>query len=464
MNRPTDRTSDAAHALPRTLGPALATSLVVSNVIGVGIFTTSGLLARDLADPRLLLGIWVAGGVMALAGALCYGELGARYPRAGGEYAYLREAYGPLVAFLSGWASLLAGFSAPIAAASLGFTEYLGSYVPALAAQAGGGAHRIFGPGHLVAALTIVALSALHYRRVEVGGSVHLGLTLFKVGVIVLFVLFGFALGRGNPAHFSAPAGLASGLDQVSALGKGMIFVMFSYSGWNAAAYIGGEIREPRRNLPRSLAVGTLIVIVLYLAINALYVYALPVGEMASVIRIAELASLRLFGLDAAPTLNLVFMGTILGSISAMIIAGPRVYYAMARDGVLPEAIGRVHPRHRTPANAILLQAVWSVILLGSGTFEQLLTFSGVVLVLFSALTVGAVWVTRRRGAAPDAYSSRGYPWTMLLFLAASGWILAASVRAEPRAALSGLAVVAAGVPFYFYWRRRDASAAGGSE
>src|SRR5262245_213038 len=332
--------------LPRSMGLALAVSVVVSNVIGVGIFTTSGLLARDLGDARLLLGIWLAGGILALSGALCYAELGATFPRAGGEYAYLREAYGPLPSFLSGWASLFAGFSAPIAAASLGFTEYLSFYFPSLSL-----AGRPFGRGHVVAALVIIGLASLHYRKVRVGGSVHVGLTSFKVAVIVLFVLAGLLLGKGNPTHFAPTTTLASIPNLPSAIAAGMIFVMFSYSGWNAAAYVGGEIRNPERNLPRSLFGGTVLVVVLYLAMNALYIYAIPIGEMSGVIRIAELATLKLFGLNFAPFLNLVFMGTILGSISAMIIAGPRIYYAMAQDQVFPKAIARVHPRYGTPAN-----------------------------------------------------------------------------------------------------------------
>ena len=438
------------------MGPALATSLVVSNVIGVGIFTTSGLLAKDLADPRILLGIWVLGGVLALAGAFCYAELGAQFPRAGGEYAFLREAYGPLPAFLSGWGSLFAGFSAPIAAAAVGFTEYLSSYFPALAIHTTDPAAQwALRPGHAVAAAVIILLSALHYRKVQLGGPVHIGLTAFKVGVIVIFILAGFLWGRGDPGRFHAALAFSEWPALAPAVGAGLIFVMFSYSGWNAASYIGAEIRNPQRNLPRSLVVGTLVVIALYVAINALYIYAIPIKEMANVIRIAELASLNLFGLNVAPFLNLIFMGTILGSISAMVIAGPRVYYAIAQDGLFPKAIARVHPRFGTPANAIVLQAAWSIVLLFSGRFEQLLTFSGVVMILFSALTVGAVFVIRaRRRGESRPYSGLGYPWTPILFLAVSLWILLVSFRDQPRESLSGLAVVATGIPFYYLWNR----------
>lgn len=453
----TDDTAKPQAVLPRLMGPALATSLVISNVIGVGIFTTSGLLARGLPDPRVLLGIWVAGGVLALAGAFCYAELGARIPRAGGEYAFLRQAYGPLPAFLSGWGSLFAGFSAPIAAASVGFTEYLSFYFPVLSTQGPNASRGMFLPGHLVAALVIILLSSLHYRRVRVGGPVHVALTSFKVGVIVVFILAGFLLGRGTPAHFAPALEVSRWPQLLPAVASGLIFVMFSYSGWNAAAYIGGEIRDPRRNLPRALIYGTLVVIVLYVAMNALYIYAVPLAEMASVIRIAELASRNLFGLNVAPFLNIIFMGTILGSISAMVIVGPRVYYAMAQDGLFPQAIAKVHPRFGTPSNAILLQCAWSVVLLFTGRFEQLLTFSGVVMILFSALAVTAVFVMRRgeRGKARP-YSGWGYPWTALLFLVVSAWILLVSFRDQPKESLSGLGVVATGIPFYYWWNRKS--------
>ncbi len=449
--------------LPRSLGPTLAVALVISNVIGVGIFTTSGLLARNLADPVLLLGIWVLGGLLALVGALCYAELGAQFPRAGGEYAYLREAYGPLVSFLSGWASLFAGFSAPVAAAAVGFTEYLSAYFPSLSTQdpAASGESLLL-PGHFVAVLVIILLSVLHYRKVQVGGGVHIGLTAFKAGIILVFVLAGFSLGEGDTGRFAQAIPFSDWPPLMPAVAGGLIFVMFSYSGWNAAAYIGGELREPQRNIPLSLITGTVFVVVMYVAINALYIYALPFSQMASVIRIAEQASSGLFGLSVAPFINLIFMGTILSSISAMIIAGPRVYFAMAHDGVFPGGIARVHARFGTPGNAIVLQAVWSIVLLFTGRFEQLLTFSGVVLILFSSLTVGAVYVIRRRtGTERRPYSCWGYPFTPLLFLAASAWILLVCFRDQPRESLSGLAVVASGVPFYYFWmwKKRRASA-----
>jgi basic amino acid/polyamine antiporter, APA family len=461
VKKTTNGDSPNGSALPRSMGPALATSVVVANVIGVGIFTTSGVLAGMLGDPRLLLGIWVLGGALALAGAFCYAELGARFPRAGGEYVFLREAYGPLVSFLSGWSSLFAGFSAPIAAAALGFTEYLSFYFPALSTQ--DPTKGLFAPGRWVALLIIITLSAIHYRKVQVGGSIHLTLTAFKVGIISIFILCGFLLGKGTFSHFAGIIPTANWGHVAPAVASGLIFVMFSYSGWNAAAYIGGEIKDPRRNIPRSLLYGTAAVVILYFAINALYLYGIALPQMANDndrIRIAELASLNLFGLNVAPYLNLIFMGTILSSISAMIIAGPRVYYAMAEDGLFPRKLASVHPTFGTPGNAIILQGVWSVLLLFTGRFEQLLIRSGVILIIFSALTVGAVYVIRRKDKWRDRpYSAWAYPLTPTLFIAASVWILVGSFSNQLGDSLWSLGIVASGVPFYLYWnakRRRD--------
>jgi APA family basic amino acid/polyamine antiporter len=450
--------------LPRSMGLALATSVVISNIIGVGIFTTSGLLARDLCDPLLLLGSWVLGGILALLGAFCYAELGTQFPRSGGEYVFLREAYGPLPSFLSGWASLFAGFSAPIAAAAVGFTEYLSFYFPSLRTQGLSAGQGHFLPGQWMAALIIVFFSTLHYRKVKVGGTVHVGLTLIKVSIITIFIICGFLFGNGSIGRFIPTIGVGNWIHLTPALAFSLVFVMFSYSGWNAAGYIAGEIRDPGKNLPRSLTYGTLIVILLYLAINLLYIYAIPMSEMShgqggsdAVIRVAELASQRLFGLNASQFLNVIFMGTILGSISAMIIAGPRIYYAMAHDGLFPKSLAKVHANFKTPGNAIVLQAVWSIMLVFTGKFEQLLAFSGVVMIFFSALTVAAVYVIRRRnGGARPTYSVWGYPLTPLVFLIAGGWILIATFKARPWESLAGFGVVASGIPFFFWWKRKN--------
>jgi APA family basic amino acid/polyamine antiporter len=449
------KTSDLV-TLPRSLGLWAAIAVVVSNVIGSGIFTTSGFLAQDLGNSSLLLFSWLLGGFLALAGALAYGELGARIPRAGGEYVFLRAGFGPLPAFLTGWASFWVGFSAPIAAAAIAFVEHLSFFFPALAIESGasrelGWLARI-GPGHLVAISAIVLMALIHRRTATVGARFHVGVTGIKVALISILILGGLAMGRGDVSHFHA----TEPVDWSAAfpgLAVGLIFVMFSYSGWNAAAYIGEEVRDPQRTLPLSLILGTVIVAFIYMGLNAAYIYAMPVEDMKGVLRIGETATQRLFSGTAAPFLNVLFMATILGSVSAMTIAGPRVYFAMARDRLFPAAVARIHPRFQTPSTAIMLQAIWASILVLTGTFAQLVTLSTVVLLLFTGWTVTSLFILRKRDPNFTGYRTWGYPYTPLVFLVITGWSLTYTLIYRPWEAMAGLGLCVLGVPGYFIVR-----------
>jgi len=434
--------------LGRQIGLLTAASVVVANVIGSGIFTTSGFIARDLGDPAALLLVWAVGGILALAGALSYSELGAAMPEAGGEYVYLREAYSPLVGFLSGWMSFFIGFSGAIGSTALLFSHYLAHFIPSVEPPAPAGIALSVG---LVWVLTLV-----HVAGVGPGGAVQRILTIAKVAAIVILIVAGFAFGTGDPGNFSSTGRAAWGLFPVS-----LVFVMFSYSGWNAAAYLAGEIRNPGRNLPLALILGTLVVTALYLGLNAFYVYALPIPEMAGVQAIAEKTSVTAMGEVAAHMVASVVMLAILGSISAMVLAGPRVYFAMSRDGVFPRMFAAVDPRFGTPARAIALQSAWTTVLilvasLYPNALENLIAYTGFALVLFSALAVAAVFVLRvRRPDLPRPYRVPGYPVVPALFVAAALWIAVFSVPDRPSQALLGLLTIAAGVPFYLLARRR---------
>jgi len=451
-------TAEAARggSLPRSLGLWAAVAIVVSNVIGSGIFTTSGFLARDLGNPSLLLGAWALGGVLALAGALTYGELGARIPKAGGEYVFLRESFGPLPAFLTGWASFWVGFSAPIAAAAIAFVEHLSFFYPSLAIEAGSDAaagwlERI-GPGHFVAIGVVVLMALIHRRTATVGARFHVGVTFAKVALISILIVGGLTIGTGEVAHFQASAPIDWDI-AFPGLAIGLIFVMFSYSGWNAAAYIGEEVRDPERNLPLSLILGTIIVAIIYMGLNAVYLYAMPLDDMKGVLRVGEMATERLFPSTAAPFLNVLFMATILGAVSAMTIAGPRVYFAMARDRLFPAPIARIHPRYQTPSTAILLQAAWTSLLVLSGTFAQLVMFSTIVLLVFTGWTVISLFVLRKRRPDFDGYRTWGYPFTPILFLLITGWSVIYTLLNRPQESLVGLGICALGVPGFFLLR-----------
>ena len=448
--------------LIRRIGVVTATSVVIANVIGGGILTTPGFLARDLGSPQAVMGIWLLGGLLAMAGALCYSELGAAYPEAGGEYVYLREAYGPLAAYLNGWICFFASFSAPIAAACIAFAAYLSHFLPGASPDSilfetalGNWQWRLSG-GHIAALLALWTLTLLHVSGVERGGRAQVIMTAGKVIALAALVALGFAFGAGDWGHFAAgPAGALPAAARQN-LPVSLIFVLYCYSGWNAAAYLAGEVRDPHRNIPLSLLTGTVIVALLYIGLNAVFIYGLGISGMTAVPQIGEKASLALFG----PAITRVAAGvmalSILASASAMILAGPRVYYAMASDGLFPQRLAKVHARYHSPAWAIVAQSAWASILLLTGSFEQLIVYSGFVMTLFSALAVAAVVALRvRRPELPRPFRVPFYPLTPLLFVGFSAWILVFTLRGRPTESLLGVATVLVGLPFYYYWRRR---------
>lgn len=436
-------TSTPGPSLERRLGPADAAAIIVSNVIGGGILFTPPQVAASVPNPWWFLSTWVAGGFLALAGAMAYAELAALRPRAGGEYVYLRDAFGPLAAFLTGWTSFIAGFSGAIAASAAALADYVTRFVPAAA-----------GVKPLIALTAIAALTLVHVRGVGPGRVVQNLLAGLKVGGIVLIVALGFSFGHGHPANLSASAPVAA-VPWLLAL----VPVMFSYSGWNAAAYVAEEVRDPSRNVPLALGLGTIAVVALYVLLNALYIYALPMADLAAVPggRLMDTAAERLFGFTAANLLAIFTIVSLSASVSAMVLAGPRVYFAMARDGMFVRAAGRVHPRFHTPAAAIVAQSVWSGVLVLSGTLSQLVSYTGFAVVLFSAIAVAALFVLRHRDRGqPRAFSAIGYPWAPALFVAASAVMLGNEVWRNPVPTLAGSALIAAGVPVYYLFRARS--------
>ncbi|HEY2431180.1 MAG TPA: amino acid permease [Vicinamibacterales bacterium] len=429
--------------LERRLGAFDAAAIVVSNVIGGGIFFVPVIVAQLVPNPGALLAVWVAGGTLALFGAMAYAELAAVRPHAGGEYVYLRDAFGPVAAFLTGWTSFIAGFSGAIAASAVALADYVTRFVP-------GAAH-----ARPVLALTaIAALTLVHVRGVGPGRLVQNLLAGLKVAGILIIVAAGFAFGHGHAENLT-PAGHAAAVPWLLAL----VPVMFTYSGWNAAAYVAEEVRDPSRNVPLALGLGTLAVVAIYVLLNALYLYAIPVGELSAVPggRLLDTAAERMFGVAAGHLLAVFTIVSLSASVSAMILAGPRVYFAMARDGMFVRAAGRVHPRFHTPAAAIIAQSIWSAVLVLSGTLSQLVSYTGFAVVLFSAVAVSALFVLRRRdalGRAP-AFSAIGYPWAPALFVIASAVMLGNEVWRNPLPTLVGSALIAAGVPVYFLVRAR---------
>jgi APA family basic amino acid/polyamine antiporter len=426
--------------LERKLGPIDAAAIVVSNVIGGGIFFVPVIVAQLVPHPAWMLSAWLAGGALAFVGAMAYAELAAVRPHAGGEYVYLRDAYGPLAAFLTGWTSFIAGFSGAIAASAIALADYVTRFVPAAAPAK-----------PAIAISAIVTLTLIHVLGLGPGRLVQNLLAALKVTAIVMIVALGFSIGHGNAANFAA-AGEASAVPWLLAL----VPVMFSYSGWNAAAYVAEEVRNPTRNVPLALALGTLAVIVLYLGLNALYIFAMPPAQLAALGdgRLMDTVAERLFGFATGNLLALFTIVSLAASISAMVLAGPRVYFAMARDGIFVRAAGRVHPRFHTPATAIVAQALWSIVLVMSGTLSQLVNYTGFAVVLFAGIAVSTLFVLRRRdGGLARPFSAFGYPWAPAIFIVASALMVGNAFWRSPGTTLAGLGLILLGVPVYYAFR-----------
>lgn len=448
----------------RKVGWLVAASLVFSNMVGSGIFTTSGYLLANLRSPWLLLAVWVLGGGLALAGTLSYAELGAALPHSGGDYVYLRKAYGPGWAFMSGWMAFFAGMGAPIALASFTFVEYLGRLFPALSIQNREPFFELWrltlttSPGHLTALGVVWLLTLVHFLGIRTGGKLQLTVTLVNITLILSYILFGFFSGAGSWTHFTGnPAAPSISVGFFPVIAVSLIWVMFSYSGFNGAAYVAGEIDRPGRSLPLALAVGTGTVTLLYLALNTVYVYARPVGELAGRMDVAGVAAAGLFGPAVADIFGVVISTCALAACSAMICLGPRIYEAMAADGSFFASAARRSRRFGTPAAALFIQALYVSLLIFIGSFEQLLTFCGFLLSLFSALTVSSLFVLRRRfPGLPRPFRVPGYPFTPGLFVAVSLWMMFYSFFSRPVESLIGAVIVAAGLPVYRLWKWKN--------
>ena len=456
---PRDRVEEPT--LRRRLGPFDGAAIVVSNVIGSGIFFVPMLVALAVSSGTAMLGVWVFGGVLAFAGAMAYAELATLRPHAGGEYVYLRDAFGPFAAFMTGWTSFVAGFSGAIAATSVGLTAFVGRFVPAAADTTAlltiplPLVPLVVSKQALIAIGVIVLLSLVHFHAN--GRVVHNLLASAKVLLLLAFIAIGFGWGSGSFANVTATHQVASPLTGwISAL----VPVMFAYSGWNAAAYVAEEIKNPSRNVPLALGLGTLGVVVVYLALNLLYLYAMPVSEIGAQLTrsgtLPDIVAERLFGFVAGNVLAVFTIVSTVASISAMVLAGPRVYFAMARDHVFLESAARVHAKYRTPMLAITAQAVWASVLVLCGNLSQLISYTGFAVVLFAGVAVAALFVLRKREPhAERPFKALGYPLAPAFFVVASAWMLIAEAIRVPDTTAAGLAVIAAGIPAYFVFAAR---------
>ena len=448
--------------LKRELGPVSAMILVIANMIGTGIFTTSGFVMESVGNPKTMLLCWFIGGILALSGALCYGELGAVFPRAGGEYVFLRESFGKLMGFLSGWISLIVGFSAPIAAAAIAFASYFfrafpnclsrDPHAPLIDIDVG---IIYIAPITILAVGIILLFSLIHCYSLYFGSRIQNVLTAVKIAVILIFVFAGLGFGNGSMDHFCSKSWFE--FSSSGGFATALVFISFAYSGWNAAAYLGAEIKNPARNIPLSLFWGTLFVMVLYLLLNRVFIYALPAVEMRGVMEVGAKSASALFGGGIEKAFSAAITFCILSVISAMVMTGPRVYYAMAKDGLFFEQFGRVTKTHGTPAGSILLQAAIASLMVITSSFEKLLLYIGFTLSLFAMLTVIGMMVLRIRGLhSKSAYKTFGYPVTPILFILFNLWIILFCIKGNPMVSLYGAGTIACGISV-FYWRKAPA-------
>lgn len=448
--------------LVRGLGAWDGVLLTIGSVLGTGIFITTGDIARALPHAGLILLLWLVGGLLTLAGALTYSELGGMFPRAGGQYHFLKEAYGPLWGFLFGWAAFFVIMTGGIATLGVGFGEYLGAFLPffstghAIFALPIGGWTWTVNGGQLAGALAIALLSAINYAGLKEGAGVQNAITVVKVGS--LLGLAGFGLLAPSPASPQLLAPLPAA-NAWSLFGVGMIAVLWSFDGWYGVTGVAGEMRNPERNLPLGLIGGTAAVTLLYLLMNIVYVRALPVEAMGQTGRIGEAAATALFGPLGARLITAAVLVSSFGCISSTILYAARIYLPMAQEGLFFPALARIHPRYRTPSACIAAQGLWSVLLTFSGSYEQLYTYVMFAVVAFHAATGAAVFVLRRtRPEAPRPYHVWGYPWVPLLFILASIALVANTLLEKPVESLIGVALVLLGLPAYAFWRSRSAS------
>lgn len=462
-------TSRAQSTLERRLGPLDGAAIIVSNVIGGTILFAPPFMAGLVPNPWMYLGLWLAGGLLAFAGAMAYAELAALRPKAGGEYVYLDAAYGRVAAFLTGWTSFVAGFAGAIAANAFFIPIYLARFVPGVDNQTPiftiplPYVPLIFSTHTIVAIASVWLLALIHIIGVGPGRVAMNILAALKVGAFLLFVLAGFAFGTGAFSNVGSAAGDVSAGNWLFAF----IPVMLAYSGWNASAYVAEEIRDPGRNVPRSLAIGTVAVVAVYLGINVLYLYVFSVRELAALQgSVLDVVADRLLGSGAGHVMGLVGIVSLLAGNSAMTFAGPRVYFAMARDGVFFKSAANVHPSFRTPAFAIIAQTAWATVLILTGSGNALLTYTGFSITLFLGIAVFALFVLRRREPnAPRPFKAWGYPVAPAIFCAACFIILANALYTDlVKTAMAGqpvgpsawgFLVIGLGLPIYYFFARR---------
>src|SRR5580704_6992003 len=460
--------SESQPTLVRGLTLLDSVLLLVGGVIGSSIFLTAKDIAGPLPHPVLFLLVWVLGGAISMCACFAFAELGTMFPDSGGQYVYLREAYGDLPAFLYGWMMFSVGNGGSIAALAVGSAAYLGLIIPSISQEhvVVSASGVLLTRAHIMALIMIAAVTWINVAGLRRGALLQNVATWAKFIAMAAFVILGFAIGKGDWHHFTAnPAhGLSMGVSTgqlLSAFGVALIAVFWAYDGWVYIGWVAGEMKEPRRNVPLAMMLGVTIVGVIYVAMNMTYLYAMPISEIVKHETIAHAAAVALFSPAAAVWLSALVAVSCFGAMACAILGSPRIYYAMARDGLFFRRMAEVHPKWRTPAFALIGQGIWAGVLTLSGRYDQLYTYVMFGMVLSYTLTVVGLFVLRwKRPDIPRAYRCTGYPWLPGIYvLIGTAWTLN-TICTRPRESLAGAIIVLIGVPGYLYWKRGGKKAA----
>lgn len=433
---------DLSSDLPRKLGLLDSLSIVVGITIGGGIFLVPNLVARELQSSAAILGVWIFAGIISFFGALACAELGTAIPSTGGQYVFLREAYGRLIGFLCGWSMFVVARTAQVAWLAVTLALYISYFVPLSPVES-----------KLVGIAAIVALAAINYRGVTAGAVVQNVFTLAKVAGLLVIIGSAFLWGHKSaslpattPAHFS-----------IGSFGVALIACVLAYDGWVQLSFVAGEIRNPRRNVLLALALGTAVCVAIYLLANIAYLRVLTISQIASSDHVGATLAEQVMGAHGGMLVSLIVLISIVGTLNGCFLTSPRVYFAQARDGLFFRKFGEVQSRYQTPGFAILAQSAWAIVLVMSGSYETLLDYAMFALWLSYGLTVAGVIVLRHKQPhLPRPYRMWGYPVTPILFLATTGWFLINMLLTRPVPSLAGLLLIASGVPVYFVWTRQS--------
>jgi len=434
--------------LKRQIGLRTAIALIVGEIIAVGIFLTPAGMAKSLGSPFYLLVVWLVVGALSFCGALCFGELAVRHPEAGGGYAYLREEYGPLPAFLYGWMALLVMDPGLTAAIATGAASYVTHSL-----------HLSAWENKLVAIVSILALAIINIRGVRLGAWIVRWLTVLKVGFLAFIAVWAFGFGVGHWSNFIPFVAQRPGSKPiVEALAMAVVGAFFSFAGWWDVSKVAGEIRDPSRTMPRAFAYGILIVALVYILTSTAFIYLVPIEQVTNGQAFAAQVGEVLFGPNGALVFSAFVIIIVLGSLAPIIMSAPRVYFAMARDGLFFPAAAAIHPRFQTPARCIGLQAVLASLLVVSGTFEEIISYFFFVVLVFLALTVVGIFLLHRRDGEAPKYTTPGYPLTPIVFLLLLVVMLFLLAAGQPKQSFLGVGVVLLGVPVYYLLFRRRSS------